>query len=254
MPGLARSTGHLPARLCPPCPTLRPFPPRPPPTLGTEPPRFSSKASAQRRPETAGNGAAGPQPSWEPETRGRRGSFLLPRAAGARRERRAAPVSQPRRGGPEIPLSAAPVPSGGGRTDRGGVPGYSQRRGTSSAAPRGKSPRQADGRRREAGTSRLPPPAIPHLSRAAAGPGRREVALGVTHLKSKSLPFGLKVTKRVGNTCPSPAPIRDGNPGTPEGPHACSQHPLTHPPGGAGRAARAVPCRVLPASLSADIL
>lgn len=106
VPGLARSTGHLPARLCPPCPTLRPFPPRPPPTLGTETPRFSSKASAQRRPETAGNGAAGPQPSWEPETRGRRGSFLLPRAA--RRERRAAPVSQPRRGGPEIPPERGP--------------------------------------------------------------------------------------------------------------------------------------------------
>lgn len=80
----------------------------------------------------------------------------------------------------------------------GGFLGYRRRHGASSAAPRGKSPRQADGRRR-AGSSRLPPPAIPHLPWAAAGPGRRQVALGTTHLNYKSLPFGLKVTNWVAN-------------------------------------------------------
>lgn len=130
--------------------------PRPPPALGTDTPRSSSKASALGRPGTAGRALRDLRPA---------GTGDAGRARAARRERSEAPA-----GGPDIAPSAAPVPRGGGRTHRGGVAGCYRCHGAGSAAPGGKSPRRADGRR-PAGTSRLSPPATPHLSRGAAGPG-----------------------------------------------------------------------------------
>lgn len=208
MPGLPGSTGHVPAGRCPPCPTLRPFPraPRPP---SAQKPRVSP---AKPRPETVGNGAAGPSIHLGSGDTGQAG--LAPSAEGSR-----------------CPQGAERGPGGVTRRSSrarsryreaaaeqtGGFLGYRRRHGASSAAPRGKSPRQEDGRRR-AGTSRLPPPAIPHLPRAAAGQGRREVALGTTHLTYKSLPFGLKVTNWVGNTVRARPQFAMATPETPRVP------------------------------------
>lgn len=180
--------GPSPLAAVPPVPPSGPFTraPRPP---SAQKPRV---CPAKPRPETVGNGAVGPQSTWEEETRGRRArSFCrgqpVPGGSGAR----------PRWGDRRFPRTRPRYREAAAEQTRGFL-GYRRRHGASSAAPRGKSPRQADGRRR-AGSSRLPPPAIPHLPWAAAGPGRRQVALGTTHLNYKSLPFGLKVTNWVAN-------------------------------------------------------
>lgn len=185
MSGLAGSTGQVPAGRCPLCPTLRPFPPRPPPALGTEIPRFSSKSSARDRGERRcgtsiqlGTGATGQE-------------GLAPSAEGSRclEGRRAAPAGWPR---------DSPERGPGTERRRLNRPWRSSRTLPASRGQFGGTDREIPERAVVNGHLSVPSTRDPASLAGSSRPW--EVALGITHLKYKSLPFGLKVTNWVGNT------------------------------------------------------